>query len=186
MAGTPIANSTKAILSGHSALRARLGLRTVVMPHGSDGRVKPEEIAVPKGACLAVVSHQSNVNGVVQPLAAIKVRLGEVPLLVDAAQSAGEIPLDAERGGVDVLVNNAAVLRNSLFALMPESSWDEVLDTSLGGFRAAPPPRAKRARGRLAGLADRGPVQPSVAEPLRLRPQLPAAVHRPDRAPGVR
>jgi 3-oxoacyl-[acyl-carrier protein] reductase len=45
--------------------------------------------------------------------------------------------LDTERGGVDVLVNNAAVLRNGLFALMPESSWDEVLDTSLGGsFRA--------------------------------------------------
>jgi len=45
--------------------------------------------------------------------------------------------LDAERGGVDVLVNNAAVLKNGLFALMPEASWDEVLDTSLGGtFRA--------------------------------------------------
>jgi 3-oxoacyl-[acyl-carrier protein] reductase len=45
--------------------------------------------------------------------------------------------LETERGGVDALVNNAAVLRNGLFALMPESSWDEVLDTSLGGsFRA--------------------------------------------------
>ncbi len=45
--------------------------------------------------------------------------------------------LDAERGGVDVLVNNAAVLKNGLFALMPEAQWDEVLDTSLGGsFRA--------------------------------------------------
>lgn len=45
--------------------------------------------------------------------------------------------LEAERGGVDVLVNNAAVLRNGLFALMPEAQWDEVLDTSLGGaFRA--------------------------------------------------
>lgn len=45
--------------------------------------------------------------------------------------------LDAERGGVDVLVNNAAVLKNGLFALMPEAHWDEVLDTVLGGsFRA--------------------------------------------------
>jgi len=45
--------------------------------------------------------------------------------------------LDAERGGVDVLVNNAAMLRNGLFALMPEAHWDEVIDTSLGGaFRA--------------------------------------------------
>ncbi|MDX9733077.1 MAG: 3-oxoacyl-ACP reductase family protein [Thermoanaerobaculia bacterium] len=45
--------------------------------------------------------------------------------------------LDAERGGVDVLVNNAATLRNGLFALMPEAHWDEVIDTSLGGaFRS--------------------------------------------------
>ena len=45
--------------------------------------------------------------------------------------------LEAERGGVDVLVNNAAVLKNGLFALMPEAQWDEVIDTSLGGaFRA--------------------------------------------------
>jgi selenocysteine lyase/cysteine desulfurase len=86
-----------------SALGARLGLRAEVLPHAEDGRVRPELIAVPRGACLAVVSHQSNVNGVVQPLAAIKSRLGAVPLLVDAAQSAGEIPLDAERGGLDLV-----------------------------------------------------------------------------------
>ncbi len=45
--------------------------------------------------------------------------------------------VEAERGGIDVLVNNAASLKNGLFALMPEAHWDEVLDTSLGGsFRA--------------------------------------------------
>jgi len=45
--------------------------------------------------------------------------------------------LDADRGGVDVLVNNAATLRNGLFALMTEAHWDEVIDTSLGGaFRS--------------------------------------------------
>lgn len=41
--------------------------------------------------------------------------------------------LDREREGVDVLVNNAAVLKNGLFALMPEASWDLVLQTVLGG-----------------------------------------------------
>jgi selenocysteine lyase/cysteine desulfurase len=86
-----------------AALATRIGLRVVTLPHGEDGRVQPGEIAVPADACLAVVSHQSNVNGVIQPLAAIKSRLGAVPLLVDAAQSAGEIPLDAERGGADLV-----------------------------------------------------------------------------------
>src|ERR1019366_7497333 len=38
-----------------------------------------------------------------------------------------------EREGVDVLVNNAAVLKNGLFALMPDASWNLVIDTALGG-----------------------------------------------------
>ncbi len=41
--------------------------------------------------------------------------------------------LDAEREGVDVLVNNAALLKNGLFALMPVADWNAVLDTALGG-----------------------------------------------------
>ena len=41
--------------------------------------------------------------------------------------------LDREREGVDVLVNNAAVLKNGLFALMPDANWDLVMETALGG-----------------------------------------------------
>jgi 3-oxoacyl-[acyl-carrier protein] reductase len=41
--------------------------------------------------------------------------------------------LDKEHEGADVLVNNAALLKNGLFALMPESNWNAVLDTTLGG-----------------------------------------------------
>jgi 3-oxoacyl-[acyl-carrier protein] reductase len=41
--------------------------------------------------------------------------------------------LDKEREGIDVLVNNAAVLKNGLFALMPDANWNLVLDTALGG-----------------------------------------------------
>lgn len=41
--------------------------------------------------------------------------------------------LESERDGVDVLVNNAAVLRNGLFALMPDASWEVVLRTALDG-----------------------------------------------------
>jgi 3-oxoacyl-[acyl-carrier protein] reductase len=41
--------------------------------------------------------------------------------------------LERERDGVDVLVNNAAVLRNGLFALMPDANWEIVLRTALDG-----------------------------------------------------
>ena len=35
---------------------------------------------------------------------------------------------------IHVLVNNAGVARDGLFLWMPETSWDEVVDTSLKGF----------------------------------------------------
>jgi 3-oxoacyl-[acyl-carrier protein] reductase len=41
--------------------------------------------------------------------------------------------LESEREGADVLVNNAAVLKNGLFALMPDASWEIVLKTALDG-----------------------------------------------------
>jgi len=41
--------------------------------------------------------------------------------------------LDREFEGVDVLVNNAALLKNGLFALMPAADWSAVLETALGG-----------------------------------------------------
>lgn len=41
--------------------------------------------------------------------------------------------LEKEHDGADVLVNNAAQLKNGLFALMPEANWDAVIDTALGG-----------------------------------------------------
>jgi 3-oxoacyl-[acyl-carrier protein] reductase len=41
--------------------------------------------------------------------------------------------LDKEREGIDVLVNNAAVLKNGLFALMPDANWNLVMETALGG-----------------------------------------------------
>jgi 3-oxoacyl-[acyl-carrier protein] reductase len=37
-------------------------------------------------------------------------------------------------GSPTVLVNNAGIIRDGLFALMPEEDWTSVLDTSLGGF----------------------------------------------------
>jgi len=41
--------------------------------------------------------------------------------------------LDKERDGIDVLVNNAAVLKNGLFALMPDANWSLVMETAIGG-----------------------------------------------------
>jgi 3-oxoacyl-[acyl-carrier protein] reductase len=51
-----------------------------------------------------------------------------------AACEAILVPLLQATGTPDVLVNNAGVVKDGLFALMPAADWDAVLDTSLGGF----------------------------------------------------
>jgi cysteine desulfurase family protein len=71
------------------------------------GFLDPEDIAraVRPDTVLIAVTHASNVTGTLQslrPIGAIARERG-VPLLVDAAQSAGHVPIDVQRDGVDLL-----------------------------------------------------------------------------------
>ena len=89
------------------AALARMGVVVDFVEAGRDGRVSPQEFAVRlgAGARLAVVTHASNVTGTVNDIAAFCAVCKErgVPLLVDAAQSAGCIPIDLEQLPVDYL-----------------------------------------------------------------------------------
>ncbi len=88
-----------------AALASRCGASCEVLPHLADGRVDLDRIEgmVTADAVLAVVNHQSNVNGVIQPLGEIRERLGTVPLLVDASQSFGSIPIRVDDWKIDFL-----------------------------------------------------------------------------------
>ena len=61
-----------------------------------------------------------------------------------------------ERGRVDVLVNNAAVTRDRLLAMMSDDEWSTVLETSLNGLfgatRAAAKQMMRQRRGRIINL----------------------------------
>lgn len=56
---------------------------------------------------LVAVAHASNVNGAVQDLAALREALPDSALLVDAAQTAGVLPIDVGRDGIDFLALSA-------------------------------------------------------------------------------
>ncbi|MBN2032194.1 MAG: aminotransferase class V-fold PLP-dependent enzyme [Deltaproteobacteria bacterium] len=56
-----------------------------------------------KNTTLMVLNHASNVCGTIQDISAVRDAVGEVPLLVDAAQTAGCCPIDVEREGIDFL-----------------------------------------------------------------------------------
>lgn len=84
-------------------MQARHGIRVEELPAGRDGRVDPDRIRRGPDVCLAVCQLASNVNGVRQPIPAIQAALRGVPLVVDAAQGVGEIPIDAARDGLDIV-----------------------------------------------------------------------------------
>jgi selenocysteine lyase/cysteine desulfurase len=100
----------------NSAMRPLTGLarersvRVGVMPADEFGRVDPAAAArMGEGGAprLVAVNHVSNVNGAVQDLAAIRAAFPDSALLVDAAQSAGVLPLDVAGIGIDFLCCSA-------------------------------------------------------------------------------
>lgn len=81
----------------------RAGVTYDILPHAPDGTITVKAIAacLRSNTKLVIVNHQSNVNGVIQPIAAIKEAINSTPLLVDLAQSLGHTPIKLEEWNVD-------------------------------------------------------------------------------------
>ncbi len=86
----------------------------------------------------AVLTYRADAKGAEEAVCAILRAGGSAEAARCDATSKDDIlaladRLDREREGTDVLVNNAAVLKNGLFALMPDANWDIVMRTALDG-----------------------------------------------------
>lgn len=80
---------------------------TRVPVEGSTGLVDPEDIrrAIRPETRLIAITHVSNVTGTVQPIRAIGriAKEAGIPFIVDAAQSAGHLPIKLQADGIDLL-----------------------------------------------------------------------------------
>jgi selenocysteine lyase/cysteine desulfurase len=56
---------------------------------------------------LVVLNHASNVNGVVQDLGGLGEVFRDIPVMIDAAQTVGVLPIDVRREGIDFLACSA-------------------------------------------------------------------------------
>lgn len=95
------------VLRPLTMLRRELGIDFDLAPCDGAGFVAPDEVAarIRPQTRLVVTTHASNVLGTIQPVAEIARRCRErgVPLLLDAAQSAGLLPVDMAALGVDLV-----------------------------------------------------------------------------------
>lgn len=89
------------------ALKRKLGIRVTYLPVGTDGILNPADVrqAITPDTKLVAVTHSSNLLGTITPIGDIGTvtRAAGVPLLVDAAQSAGVLEIDVEAMNIDLL-----------------------------------------------------------------------------------
>lgn len=86
---------------------SRRGIEFSIAQADADGVLSVESILsqIRPNTCLIAVLHASNVNGAIQPIAAIGAAARErnIAFLVDASQTAGALPIDVERMKIDML-----------------------------------------------------------------------------------
>lgn len=82
-----------------------------IVPADREGRISAAEIgkAIREDTKLVICTHISNVSGTIQPITEISAvsHAHGIPLLVDAAQSAGAYPFSAKRLGADMVAFSA-------------------------------------------------------------------------------
>ncbi len=84
-------------------LKKDIGISYEILPADRFGRIDaPAAATFADGDVkLLCINHGSNVNGIVQDIRALRNALPGIPLLVDAAQTAGVIPIDVIEDGID-------------------------------------------------------------------------------------
>jgi 3-oxoacyl-[acyl-carrier protein] reductase len=86
-----------------------------------------------------VVNYRSDKNGAEQTLALVEDAGGRGEIRqfdVRDGQAAEQAVEDIARrlDGIDILINNAGIVADGLFMLMPPNNWQSVIETSLNGF----------------------------------------------------
>lgn len=95
------------VLRPVNALANTLGVTVSRVPANAAGEydVSGIERLIRPETRLLVFQHGSNVSGAIQPIAAVSAiaRAYGIPLLVDAAQTAGSVPLNVDKEGLDLV-----------------------------------------------------------------------------------
>ena len=89
----------------HLEASGKITLTTAPCDHKGFLKIDEFKNSIRPETALVIVNHASNVCGTIQNLKQIKGASGDIPILVDAAQTAGCFPIDVEADGIDFLAN---------------------------------------------------------------------------------
>ncbi|MFH1131305.1 MAG: 3-oxoacyl-ACP reductase FabG [Pseudomonadota bacterium] len=113
--------------------------KVAIVTGASRGIGRAIAVEMAQSGYYVVVNYMANAEAAKETLERIRVAGGDGESVqfdvadLEAAKSCLEEIMGRHKF-VEVLVNNAGVTADNLFAMMPEKDWHRVLDTSLNGF----------------------------------------------------
>lgn len=80
-------------------------IKVKILPAFKDGTIDIDQIStvLSKKTDLVIINHESNINGVIQPVEQIKKIIGDIPILLDCAQSLGHCKIEADKTHIDYI-----------------------------------------------------------------------------------
>jgi 3-oxoacyl-[acyl-carrier protein] reductase len=143
-------------------MSARFASRTVLVTGASRGLGRAIAVAFAEEGAFVYAAYRAREADAEETLRLVRHAGGDgAALQLDvrslAAVEAGVERIAVERGIPDVVINNAGVARDELFAVMSPETWDEVLAVNLSGTfnvcRTVARPMMGRRRGTIVNVA---------------------------------
>jgi 3-oxoacyl-[acyl-carrier protein] reductase len=116
-------------------------MKTALVTGGSRGIGRAIAFELAASGHRLVIAYRQDATRADQTVEDLRSKGAEAVAIAADVTKAAEVRalsdrVSSEFGGVDVLVNNAGVIKDALFPLMKEEDWDFVLETDLkGAFR---------------------------------------------------
>ena len=97
-----------AVMRPLNFIKGKFNVQYDFLPSKNDGLIdlallSEKKSSILKNCDLIIISHMSNINGIIQPIKNIKKIVGNIPILLDGAQSAGHTEINIDDWGVDFL-----------------------------------------------------------------------------------
>ena len=113
--------------------------KTAIVTGGSKGIGRAICVELARAGCYTIINYLGDKQGAEQTLSLVEMEGGRGEICrfdVRDERAAEEIVTDigARMGSIDILINNAGIIADGLFMMMPREKWQPVIDTSLGGF----------------------------------------------------